>query len=420
MSEMTTHGLDTRTPQPIDAHTVARLLYLVSLLLLLAGAWVLIDPFNRLAGETTQIWITVVAFEAYVWLLLLLGRWQRRTGLAADAGRSGVLATVLVGLLFMTFNEMHRAAAAEGYWVAAIAVLLGWVKLAVGPRWVGVDVPRPLRGLAGAWLIVLAAPGMALNAVYTAASPNVGTMHAAAYGACWLAALVATAHVPLAAWQSRGGWARPAEAIGSWWAGWLLSAILGLLSVVQLYATMWSFYVEWAAWYFSPIWLAVAVVAACLAAGRGRGAAVAWSLMAAAVVYAGLAALTNAPEGLSAAAWAASVPVLAHPTHLAGLFMSLLLGAAALLMSRTWLFGPAFIYPLVYDAIEGVRSLLRFRYGKGVALLTAAFVLLAAGAALQWWRERTRPDADTAGMENADVATLASEVDPPGRPARRE
>ena len=51
------------------ANVFARMFYWLSMLLLLAGAWVLIDPFERQRGETGHIFLTLAAFEVYIWLL---------------------------------------------------------------------------------------------------------------------------------------------------------------------------------------------------------------------------------------------------------------------------------------------------------------------------------------------------------------
>ena len=60
----------------VVTHQLARFLYWCSLLLLLAGMWVLIDPFHRKVGQTLHVYITLAAFELYIWLLLILAGWQ--------------------------------------------------------------------------------------------------------------------------------------------------------------------------------------------------------------------------------------------------------------------------------------------------------------------------------------------------------
>ena len=61
--------------------------------MLVGGIWVLVDPFHRVGGRTVHLYMTLGAFEAYIWMLLVLGRWQMRKGLAAPAG-AGTVETV--------------------------------------------------------------------------------------------------------------------------------------------------------------------------------------------------------------------------------------------------------------------------------------------------------------------------------------
>jgi hypothetical protein len=77
-------------------HRCARFLYCLSLLFLLSGTWVLIDPLGRRCGETLHIYITLAAFEVYIWLLLGLARWQLRRTLTSDTVRSGAFLTLLL------------------------------------------------------------------------------------------------------------------------------------------------------------------------------------------------------------------------------------------------------------------------------------------------------------------------------------
>ena len=65
------------------ANQVARILYLLSLLLLLAGAGLMINPHGRRTGEIVQVFITLAAFELYAWALLGLLCWHTRRGGAA-------------------------------------------------------------------------------------------------------------------------------------------------------------------------------------------------------------------------------------------------------------------------------------------------------------------------------------------------
>ena len=70
--------LNVKESHGVMPHQLARVSYWLSLLLLVAGMYVLIDPLHRQRRETVHVYITLGAFELYIWLLLCLGRWQRR------------------------------------------------------------------------------------------------------------------------------------------------------------------------------------------------------------------------------------------------------------------------------------------------------------------------------------------------------
>ena len=59
-------GAPARPVVQITIDHFARLFYWVSLMLLLVGAWMLIDPLNRQPSETAHIYVTVGAFEVYI------------------------------------------------------------------------------------------------------------------------------------------------------------------------------------------------------------------------------------------------------------------------------------------------------------------------------------------------------------------
>jgi hypothetical protein len=253
-------------------HCLARFLYWISLLLLLGGMWLMIDPYNRKAGQTGHVYITLVAFELYIWLLLLLARWQGQKLLISDTARSGIFAVVLVGLQFMVLNELYMASAKEAYLVSIFMVGLTAAKLIAARQWLGISLPGPVLAFCLVWVVCLALPAPIIKLFESDKS----TQHVLAYLACWIIAFLVAGHMCLIRWQTRRYGNFDSRILGQWWSGWLLLVILSGLTFVQLYAVMWGLFVEWSQWYFSPICLAVGVVAVLMAYSAGHKIRDAW------------------------------------------------------------------------------------------------------------------------------------------------
>jgi len=370
----------------VDAHRLARILYWASLVMLLAGTWVLVDPLTRRPGERPQIYITLVAYEGYLWLLLLLGRWQVGKALLKDAARSGVFAAVLLGLEFMTVNELLMVSTAQGIAGAAMVLVLAGAKLTLGPRWLGMRLPLPLRGAALAWLAALAAPGVVLRPLMP---DHPQQAHAAAFALSWAAALLVAGHLPLVFWQTRRGFISTYGALDRWWGPWVLVAILAGMALLQLPAAMWSLFVGWAWWYFSPAVLAGGAVIVVLGHASGRFARESWTILLACAVLAAAAwrdpapsYLPAGPEGLLGGLW--------HPYYPGAVLGCGLLAVGGLVLKRWLVVAVAAAAPAAFVLAGGVRFLLTWPSGKGVALLLGAFALLGGGAWLQWWQVRER------------------------------
>lgn len=368
------------------AHSVARFLYWGSLLLLLAGMWALVDPLHRIGGRTGHLYLTVGAFDLYIWLLLVLGRWQARRGLVADAARSGVFAAVLSGLMFVAINEFHMASAGAARWVSALAAVSTIARLLAASRWLGFPLPAGHLAACCGWVAALAAPGIVLR-WFLSDRP---AQHLVGYLACWGVAGLAACHLPLVAWQRRRGWHGDGRPLGRWFTPWVLLGILAAVTVLQLHAVMWGLFVYWAQWYFTPIFLAGGVVAVSLGAARGRGRTAAWMFLGMAVLHAAVAwqdrvpILLPLPRPQSAAAYAV------HPIYPSGAFLCLLFVGSGLLLRRLGLFSLSLVPPAVDGITRTVQAMWTWPRAKGVLMLLGAFALLGAGAAVQWWQEQRR------------------------------
>jgi len=365
------------------AHRCAGVLYWSSLLLLLAAAWVLIDPFQRRCGETVQIYITLAGFEVYVWLLLMLGRWQINKTLIGHAARSGLFAVVLTGLLFIALTELHAARATGAGWLSVLAVGLSMVRIVLASRWLGFRLPAPLLASCGAWVLVLAATTPILRGL----ADHRSAQHAVAYLICWFVALLVAAHVPLIGWQARRGFRHRGWPMGRWWVPWLLPGVLAAVMILQLYAVEYGLFVDCAQWYFSPIFLAVGMVAVGLGHASGKRVPEAWMVMALAVVHAATASGDPVPDDLPETWRTGAAACLVDPVRPSAVFASVMLVGLGLLLRRGWLISLAFVAPAVSAATQTGQAVWTWRHGKGFAMLIGAFALLGAGVAIQWWQE---------------------------------
>ncbi len=365
-------------------HALARLLYWASLLLLLVGAWLLIDPLRRKPGETAQIYITLGAFELYGWLLLGLGRWQIRHHLTSDAARGGVLAAVLTGLGFLALNEMHMNHPALAQALTGGLVVLALAKLALGPRWLGLTMPWPLRLACVAWLAVLAGPPILVSG----ALEREAYRHALGYLSFAAVGLVAGGHLLGLAWQVRQGWGPLEGRFRQWWAPWMPVAALALMGILQQPAVMRAGVVDWAGWYLSPALLAGGVWLLGLSLARGRERGPAAILLGVVILACLLMTEMDAPGELPASWQTGAWRLLTRPLLLDGLWLMALLVGAAWAAKRLYLLAAAAVPAVGFVGVQGVRGLASTRHGPALTMLLGAFALLGGGAALQWYTIR--------------------------------
>jgi len=373
--------------EEFSIHSFARFLYWVSILLLLVGIWILIDPYNRKTGETACVYITLGAFELYMWLLLGLARWQISKNLFTDAARSGIFTLVLTGFLFIALNELYLAAAGIAHWFSIGALILALVKLRLALRWYRWKIPAPLLFLVIVWLVILAS----LSPVLRLSITDKPTQHVIVYVTCWLVAVFTACHLLAARWQKHKGFQTDSRPFSKWWIPWLLLAILVVLVVLQLYSAMWGLFVDWAQWYFSPIFLAIGVLAITLSHISGKRYAETWAVMGMTIMHAVLASHDGLPKEFPSVTQGV-LAYLVHPLYPSGLFVSILFALNWILMQQWWFLCLALVAPVSAGAAKISQTLWNSRHGKGIAIVLGAFLLLVIGAGLQWvqvhWEQR--------------------------------
>jgi hypothetical protein len=315
--------------------------------------------------------------------LLLLARWQLGNKLNTDAARSGIFALVLSGFMFMGLNELHLAAKVEANWISVLLVGLTIVRLIIGRRWLKYPLPAPLLVSMGLWLLVMALPIPVLRLL----SESKMEQHGVASLMCWMTSLLAAGHVPLVAWQKNAGFKKGTETFNQWWVPWLMIIGWSGLAVTQLYASMWSMHVDWAQWYFSPIFLAIVLVAVILSYAAKARYREAWVLLVIALLHM-LVVSTDKVPGEFPTSWLAGAGVfLAHPFYSAGIMATLIFIATGIFMRQLWFFCLAAVSPVIYGLVQSFCLMWSWKHGKGMALLLSAFMLLGLGAAIQWLKE---------------------------------
>ncbi|HAU37228.1 MAG TPA: hypothetical protein DCX07_05875 [Phycisphaerales bacterium] len=359
---------------------MARIFYWISLLLLLAGARVLIDPDNRQTGETFHVYLTLGVFELYVWLLLFLGKWQGRQGLNHDAGRSGLFAVFVTALSFLGANELHMVSVAEGIAVSAALIALAVLKIMIGPRILRACLPWPFRLACLGWIAAMGLPAIVVSLL----AGNEGARCITAYLSFWLAAAVAMLHLLLIRWHVRRKWAPTPGVFVHPLSPWAPLAILAVVTVGTLYGTAWGMYVDYAPWYGAAPVLSILVVTLALAAACGRRWLEACFALGIAVAMFGLQEWGPAPSQLPAAWRTGAMEYVMDPIYLIGGCLTVFFLLAAWAVRTLWLLCAAAVPPITGGVVYTIRKTWNWKHSTGVWLLVGALLALGLGVLIQW------------------------------------
>jgi len=388
-------------PEAAIGHQLARVLYIASMLLLLIGMWILIDPYERRTGTKLHVYITLFAFEAYMWLLLGLARWQRRAGLQRDTANSAFYTLLLTGFLFIALDELYLIAAGEAYFATMVAVGLSVTRLLAARRWLGIHLPRAPLAYCMGWLVLIAGAAPAFHLLVD----NKEAQISLACGLCWIVALYAVAHLALVTKERSKHRPSKAQPLAAWTTPWSLLTVAALMAALQLRAAMYGVFVDPAWWYFSPMILGGTLVGVALAHATGQGQPYAWVAFVTAAAYC-LAATGDHVHPPLPDIWQ-SLPanLLAEPFYSPAGFALLMLVAIGILLKQIGFVLLAVALPLGFGFVMAAKAISTRTYGKGLSVLAGAFALLGAGGALQWYQHRRqeRRLSGPAPLENSTV-----------------
>lgn len=393
--------MDATTSADANPMKLPRLIYWLSLLLLIVGGRVLIDPSNRQTGESIQVYITLTAFELYMWLLLALARWQWGKGYGTDVARSGLFAVTLQGLMFVALNELYMISPRAGLVLAIVATILAGLKLWLAQRWLEFRLPKILLGLIAGWLLFMPVSGLVFRHI---PDDCPWQQQNVAFLFCWIATVLAVGHGLLAAWQNNEIRSR-AQAGERWWIGWVISGSLAVMSFIQLVSIRRAFFMDFPISFLIPF-AATAVVSLIVICHVGQWKTV-WIWFVLGFIFLLMLGNSFTFEVLEyEASWMKTAGGLfVHPLYPGAVLASALaIVTGAKIKSRSLLafgigvfviggayrllvlLGPAIaagISRTMKWFIETIRRIFAWRYTQGVFFLGGAFITLGLGAILQ-------------------------------------
>ncbi len=381
------------------AHQIANIFYWVSVIVLLIGMRMIIDPNHRKIGETSHVFITLITFELYMWLLVVLGRWHKTRNLSSDLVRTTSFTMILCGFLFIALNEMYLAASTSAYLLSLLAFFSTLLKIWVMIKIIELRLSVLIWLFLAGWISILALPAPVMYLM------SDESRYRAALGLCWLIALFLAGHFILVRKQLFMGLTVSSKNwFQSWYSQWLMLAILLLCSILQAFSVSYVFS-DWAYWYFSPIFMTAGVLVICLTFRIRSVNILGWLMLAGAVFYMFISASDPLPQGFPqnisgihsgdnglnsilrmGILW--NEKFWLHPIYPVISWSSLMFLLAAITVSMWWMMLLAGIGPFAGIALKAIKIVSASKNGKGFGLLILAFVLLGGGVLLQWAQEK--------------------------------
>ena len=118
----------------------------------------------------------------------------------------------------------------------------------------------------------------------------------------------------------------------------------------------------------------------------------AWILMFFATIYAVVVHPERLPADFPTHAFSGVAGCLVHPLYASGAYLFRMFFLSRLLSRDVWLVGIGLAGPVLHGAPQFSRAVWKMHDGKDIALLLGAFVLLGAGALIQWLQHRSACD----------------------------
>ena len=401
-------------PKPI-AHQFANIIYWASIILLLVGARELISPGTRKPGDTIQIFITLVSFEVYMWMLVILNIWHFNRKLLADSVRSVVFTLALTGFFFMNLNELYLISGRYGMMVSCGGFLACLLKMQVMFRTVNLKIPRYQQVYILGWLVLIALPAP----LFKMMSDEARHLNSILY--CWALTIYLTSHVYAIKFQNKAGYQENKKNyFRNWQAPWAILIIMFIFSVAQCVSVIYVF-ADFSYWYFTPVFMTMAVLAVAMAHTSRRGIGYAWVLLAAVFLY----MLTSAAGPILPASYPRSMGAvpdslivtynnlgmeyLVDPFLPPLLYGSMVFALCSAVLAAWWMMIAAAVAPTILTSAWTVNYVSTCKNGKGFAMLLGAFLLLGGGVFIQWAQEKFH--GKKTAQPYPEIITAESKVD---------
>ena len=261
------------------AHQLANIIYWASIILLLIGARELISPGTRKPGDTIQIFITLISFELYMWLLVILNKWHYTKKLLTDSVRSIIFTLALTGFFYMNLNELYLISGQYGAIVSCGAFISCLLRMEIMFKTVNLKIPRYQQAYILGWMVLIAVPAP----LFKMMSDEARHLNSILY--CWVLTIYLTSHVYAIRNQNQAGYQENKKnPFRNWQAPWAVLAIMFVFAVAQCASVIYIF-ADYQYWYFTPIFTTMAVLAIAMAHTSKRGIGYAWVLLGAVMLY---------------------------------------------------------------------------------------------------------------------------------------
>ncbi len=380
-------------PKPM-AHKLANIIYWASIIMLLIGARELISPGTRKPGDTIQIFITLISFEVYMWLLVMLNKWHYGKKMLIDSVRSIVFILAITGFFFMNLNELYLISGRFGMSISCAAFVTCLLKMKLMFKTVNLRMPRYQQAYILGWLILIIIPAP----LFKMMSDEARHLNSILY--CWVLTIYLTSHVYAIRYQNQAGYQENKKnPYRNWQAPWAVLAIMFIFSVAQCASVIYVF-ADYSYWYFTPIYTTMAVLAIAMAHTSKRGIGYAWILLGAVLLYmctsaAGPLLPASYPRSMGAPSDSlvrvynsVGMEYLINPYLPSLLYGSMVFALCGAVLTAWWMMFAAAVAPSILTSMWTVNYVSKCKNGKGFAMLLGAFLLLGCGIAIQWAQEK--------------------------------
>ena len=376
------------------AHQLANIIYWASIILLLIGAREIISPGTRKPGDTIQIFITLISFEVYMWMLIILNRWHYQKKLLTDSVRSIIFTLALSGFFYMNLNELYLINGQLGLIVSCGAFVTCLLRMKFMFETVNLKIPRYQQAYILGWLVLISIPAP----IFKMMSDEARHLNSLLY--CWVLTIYLTSHIYAIKYQNESGYQENKKnPFRNWQAPWAVLATMFVFSVAQCASVIYVF-ADYSYWYFTPIFMTMSVLAVVMAHTSKRGIGYAWVLLGAVLFFmVSSAAGPLLPKSFPVCSGARSDALvityhsygfdnLLNPFLPAILYGSFVFALSAVVLAAWWMMFAAAVAPSILTSMWTINYVSKCRNGKGFAMLLGAFILLGGGIVIQWAQEK--------------------------------